>query len=269
MELQNRVALVTGASSGIGRATAELFAQHGARVALLARSEDELEDIAASIRSDGGEALVLIADIAKPDEVEAAIAKLDETWGRLDVVFANAGINGVWAPIDELQPDEWKKTVDVNLNGTYHTIHFAVPLMKREDPESGAGAGGGAILITASINGTRRFTGAGASAYASTKAAQLALGQMLALELAKHRIRVNVLCPGAIETDIEESTERRDEAEAGEPVEYPAGDIPLTDGAPGSPREVAELALFLASDRARHITGTPVWIDGAESLLQG
>lgn len=261
MELQDRVALVTGASSGIGRATAELFAQHGARVALLARDEDELADAAESIRSNGGDALVLTADIAKADEVEAAIEKLDEEWGRLDVVFANAGINGVWAPIDELAPDEWKKTVEVNLNGTFHTIHFAVPLMKRED--------GGAILITASINGTRRFTGAGASAYASTKAAQLALGQMLALELAKHRIRVNVLCPGAIETAIEESTTRRDQEEAGEPVEYPAGDIPLTDGAPGSPREVAELALFLASDRARHITGTPVWIDGAESLLQG
>ena len=269
MELRDRVALVTGASSGIGRATAELFAQHGARVALLSRSEDELADVAESIRSGSGEALVLTADIAKPDDVKAAIEKLDETWGRLDVVFANAGINGVWAPIDELAPDEWKQTVDVNLNGTYHTIHFAVPLMKREDPGSGSGAGGGAILITASINGTRRFTGAGASAYASTKAAQLALGQMLALELAKHHIRVNVLCPGAIETDIEESTTRRDEEEAAEPVEYPAGAIPLTDGTPGSPHEVAELALFLASDRARHITGTPVWIDGAESLLQG
>ncbi len=261
MELQDRVALVTGASSGIGRATAELFAQHGARVALLARSEDELDDVAEAIRSDGGDVLVLIADIAEAGDVEAAIGKLDAAWGRLDIVFANAGINGVWAPIDEITPEEWKQTVDVNLNGTYHTVHFAVPLMKRGD--------GGAILITSSINGTRRFSGAGVTAYASTKAAQLAMGQMLALELAKHRIRVNVLCPGAIETEIEESTERRHEDEAGEPVEYPAGSIPLTDGEPGSAREVAELALFLASDRARHITGTPVWIDGAESLLQG
>ena len=261
MELQDRVALVTGASSGIGRATARLFAQHGARVALLARNDDDLAEVAEAIRSDGGEALVVSADIAKADEVEAAIQELEERWGRLDVVFANAGINGVWAPIDEITPDEWKQTVDVNLNGTYHTVHFAVPLMKRGD--------GGAILITSSINGTRRFSGAGATAYASTKAAQLAMGQMLALELAKHRIRVNVLCPGAIATEIEESTERRHEDEAGEPVEYPAGGIPLTDGRPGRPREVAELALFLASDRARHITGTPVWIDGAESLLQG
>ncbi len=261
MELQDRVALVTGASSGIGRATALLFAQHGARVALMSRSEDDLNEVADAIRADGGEALVVAADVSKADEVEAAIRQIDDEWGRLDVVFANAGINGVWAPIDELEPDEWKKTIDINLTGTYHTIHFAVPLLKRED--------GGAILITASINGTRRFTGAGATAYASTKAAQLALGKMLALELAKHRIRVNVICPGAIDTEIEESTERCDEAEAGEPVEYPAGAIPLTDGAPGKASEVAELALFLASDRSRHITGTPVWIDGAESLLQG
>ncbi len=261
MELKNRVALITGASSGIGEATARLFAAQGARVALLSRSEDELQEVAEAIRADGGEVLVVTADIAAADEVEAAIQQIDDAWGRLDIVFANAGVNGVWAPIDELEPDEWKKTVDINLNGTYHTIHFAVPLMKRED--------GGAILITASINGTRRFTGAGATAYASTKAAQLAMGKMLALELAKHKIRVNVICPGAIDTQIEESTERRDEAEAGEPVDYPAGTIPLTDGVPGTAKEVAELALFLASDRARHITGTPVWIDGAESLLQG
>jgi len=261
MDLQNRVALITGASSGIGRATARLFAQHGARVALAARSEDELNALADAIRTDGGDALVVPFDVSKADEVEASIQKIDDAWGRLDVVFANAGINGVWAPIDELEPDEWKKTIDVNLHGTYHTVHFAVPLMKRD--------GGGAILITASINGTRRFTGAGATAYASTKAAQLAFGKMLALELAKHKIRVNVICPGAIDTKIEEDMEKRDEAESGEPVEYPAGDIPLTDGTPGRAQDVADLALFLASDRARHITGTPVWIDGAESLLQG
>ena len=261
MELNNRVALITGASSGIGQATARLFAKEGARVALLSRSEDELEEVAGEIRDGGSEALVVTADISKANDVKAAIRQIDNVWGRLDIVFANAGVNGVWAPIDELEPDEWKKTVDINLNGTYHTIHFAVPLMKRED--------GGAILITASINGTRRFTGASATAYASTKAAQLALGKMLALELAKHKIRVNVICPGAIDTEIEESTEKRDTDEASEPVDYPAGSIPLTDGTPGTADEVAELALFLASDRARHITGTPVWIDGAESLLQG
>jgi NAD(P)-dependent dehydrogenase (short-subunit alcohol dehydrogenase family) len=121
----------------------------------------------------------------------ALFARIAETFGRLDVLFANAGINGVWAPIEELRPAEWDKTIAVNLRGTYLTIHHAVPLMK---------ARGGSILITSSINGTRTFTSAGASAYATSKAAQLALGQMLALELARHRIRVNIICPGAITT---------------------------------------------------------------------
>ena len=93
--------------------------------------------------------------------------------------------------------------------------------------------------------------------------------KMLALELARHRIRVNVVCPGAIETAIDQSTTKRDEEAAAEPVDYPEGKIPLTDGEPGTAEEVAELVAFLLSDRARHITGTPIWIDGAESLLVG
>ena len=109
----------------------------------------------------------------------------------LDIVFANAGINGVWAPIDELQPEEWDRTINTNLRGTYLTLHYAVPHLKR--------AGGGSIVITASINGTRTFTSAGATAYSSTKAAQVAMAQMLALELGQHRIRVNVICPGRSE----------------------------------------------------------------------
>jgi NAD(P)-dependent dehydrogenase (short-subunit alcohol dehydrogenase family) len=95
------------------------------------------------------------------------------------------------------------------------------------------------------------------------------MGQMLALELAKFRIRVNVICPGQIETNIESSTDHRDPDIAGEPVKYPEGKIPLTDGEPGTADEVADLVLFLMSDRARHISGTPIWIDGAESLLVG
>jgi NAD(P)-dependent dehydrogenase (short-subunit alcohol dehydrogenase family) len=194
------------------------------------------------------------------EQMRAAAQAIDDAWGRLDIVFANAGINGVWAPIDEIKPDEWRQTVDVNLNGTYLTLHHSVPLLKRQ---------GGSIIITSSVNGTRRFTGAGASAYASTKAAQVALAQMLALELAKHGIRVNVICPGAIDTKIEEKMETRRQEEAGVRVEYPEGHIPLTGGEPGTSEQVADLVLFLASDRSSHITGTPVWIDGAQSLLQG
>jgi NAD(P)-dependent dehydrogenase (short-subunit alcohol dehydrogenase family) len=113
------------------------------------------------------------------------------------------------------------------------------------------------------------FSNTGATAYACSKAAQVAFAKMVALELAKDRIRVNVVCPGAIQTDIGQSTEQRDLERIKEPVEYPEGRIPLTDGDAGTADQVAQLVLFLASDAASHISGTEVWIDGAESLLQG
>ena len=261
MELDSKVALVTGAGSGIGKAAAILLAKEGAKVALLSRTQEELEKVKAEIEADGGTALVITADISKSADMEAACQKIDAAWGRLDVVFAHAGINGVWAPVDELETDEWAKTVSINLNGTFHTIKYAVPMLKKQN--------GGSIIITSSINGTRKFTMGGASAYAASKAGVFTFAKMLALELAKHHIRVNTICPGAIATDVEEHTTRRDVDEASEPVEYPAGNIPLTDGEPGRPEQVADLVLFLASDRSSHITGTPIWIDGGESLLEG
>ncbi|HEY4349715.1 MAG TPA: SDR family NAD(P)-dependent oxidoreductase, partial [Paraburkholderia sp.] len=181
--------------------------------------------------------------------------------GRLDIVVANAGINGVWAPIDELKPAEWDNTINTNLRGAYMTLHLTVPHLKR--------AGGGSIVIVSSINGTRVFSHGGASAYSTTKAGLLALGQMTALELAKHEIRVNVICPGKIDTEIDENTQTRSASEASEAAEYPQGKIPLTDGQPGSSDDIADMVVYLSSDRARFITGTPVWIDGGESLLVG
>lgn len=261
MELRNKVALVTGAGSGIGKAAAVLFAREGARVGALSRTAEEVHRTVEEIRSAGGEAVPLVADVADAPAMKAAVRQLAEAYGRLDVVFANAGINGVWAPIDELAPDEWDRTVAINLRGTYLTLHYAVPHLKR--------AGGGSVIVTSSINGTRVFSNAGATAYSCTKAAQVAMAKMLALELAKHRIRVNAICPGAIDTEISDNTEYRSRDEAGEPMEFPQGEIPLTDDRPGTSLDVAELALFLASDRSRHVTGTPVWIDGAQSLLQG
>jgi NAD(P)-dependent dehydrogenase (short-subunit alcohol dehydrogenase family) len=184
-------------------------------------------------------------------------ARIKRRFGRLDIVIANAGINGVWAPVDELKPKEWDETIRVNLRGTFLTVHHAVPLM--ED--------GGSIVIVSSINGTRTFTTAGASAYSTTKAGQLAFGQMLALELAPRGIRVNVVCPGAISTEIDDNTKKRSTAKAKIPAKFPKGTVPLTEGKAGTSQDVADLVLFLSSDRARHITGTPVWIDGGQSLL--
>ncbi|MBW4610389.1 MAG: SDR family oxidoreductase [Hassallia sp. WJT32-NPBG1] len=259
MQLTNKVALVTGAGSGIAKATAKLFAKEGAKVAALGRTKEELEETVAQIKSDNGEAIPVIADISKPEEMQQAIQQIADKWGRLDIVFANAGINGVWAPIEELTPEEWEKTININLTGTFLTVKYAVPLLKKQ---------GGSVIITSSVNGTRIFSNTGATAYSCSKAAQVAFTKMTALELAKHRIRVNVICPGAIETNIDENTERRDLEHIQEPVEFPEGKIPLTDGKPGTSEQVAQLVFFLASDASSHITGTEVWIDGAESLLK-
>lgn len=260
MDLEGKVALVTGAGSGIGRAAALRLAQAGATIAALGRTADDLTTTADQIAASGGRAITVEADISRPEEMQAAVAQIEKALKRLDVVFANAGINGVWAPIEELKPDEWSRTLAVNLTGTFLTVKYALPLLKKR---------GGVVIITSSVNGTRVFSNAGATAYSVSKAGQVAFAKMAALELAQHKIRVNVICPGWIETEIDDNTKKRNVEDAREPVVYPEGSVPLTDGNPGSPEQVAELVLFLASDAASHITGTEIWIDGAESLLQG
>lgn len=258
--LTGKVALVTGAGSGIGKATAKLFAYAGARVAALTRARAEAEATCAEIRHANGEAIGIVADVADAQALAKGVQTIQDSWGRLDIVVANAGVNGLWAPIEEISEADWQHVFDINLKGTFLTVKLAVPLLK---------ANGGAIVIVSSVNGTRIFSNAGASAYATTKAGQVAFARMMALELAKHRIRVNAICPGAIETNIDQNTERRGLERAREPVLYPEGKIPLTDGKPGTAGQVAELIWFLSSDAASHVSGAEVFIDGAESLLQG
>ncbi|HYP53827.1 MAG TPA: SDR family NAD(P)-dependent oxidoreductase [Pyrinomonadaceae bacterium] len=260
MQLKERVALVTGAGSGIGKAAALLLAKEGARVAALGRTRKELAEVISEIKEQGGEAEAVVADVSLADEMQRAVKETVERWGRLDIVFANAGINGVWAPLEELKAEEWDETLNVNLRGTFLTVKYAVPHLKKR---------GGSVVITSSVNGTRMFSNTGATAYACSKAAQVAFAKMVALELAEHKVRVNVVCPGAIETNIDENTEKRDLEGVGAPVEFPAGKVPLTKGEPGTSEQVARLVLFLASDASDHISGTEIWIDGAQSLLQG
>ena len=253
-----KVALVTGAGSGIGRAAALALAKDGFAIGAVGRTKDELDKVVAEIKAAGFEACTLVADVSQEDEIGNAISQLVELYGGLNVVVANAGVNGVWAPIEDLKPDEWDQTININLRGTYLTIHKSVPHMK---------ASGGAIVIVSSINGTRTFTSPGATAYSVTKAGQLAMAQQLALELARYAIRVNAVCPGAIDTEIDDNTRIRSQKETAIPVKWPEGTIPLSDGRPGTSEDVADLIAFLASDKSRHITGTPVWIDGGQGLL--
>jgi NAD(P)-dependent dehydrogenase (short-subunit alcohol dehydrogenase family) len=256
--LKEKVAVVSGAGSGIGAATASRLAKEGAKVALLSRTRAELEEIAGEIGED--KSLVIEADVAQEKDIRQAYEKVLQTWGRVDFVFANAGVNGVWAPIDELNLSDWQKTIDINLTGTFLTVKYAVPHLKKQ---------GGSVVIAASINGSRVFSNTGATAYSCSKAGQVAMAKMLALELAKHQIRVNVICPGAIDTEIDDNTEKQHVEKEKEPAEYPEGIIPLTHGKPGKAHQVADLVYFLLSDLSSHITGTEVWIDGAESLLKG
>ncbi len=256
--MKDKVALVTGAGSGIGEASARRLAAEGAKVTLVGRTESELEEVADAIRGDGGQALVALADVADSDAVAAAVAATIDTFGGLDVVVANAGVNGTWAGIDDLTVEDFRSTLDINLVGTFVTIKHAVPHLPR----------GGSIVVTASVNGTRMFSNTGASAYSASKAGQVALTKMLAVELGPRGIRVNVICPGAIDTEISDNT-KHESADVQIPVEFPRGPIPLTGSTPGSSDQVADLVLFLSSDAASHVSGTEVWIDGAQSLLQG
>jgi NAD(P)-dependent dehydrogenase (short-subunit alcohol dehydrogenase family) len=253
------VAFISGGGSGIGEAAASVMAERGAKVALAGRTPDELEQVAERIGRAGGTAITVTCDVSDEDSVREAIATTVETFGRLDVVVANAGVNGTWAGIDDLTVEDFRSTLDINLVGTFTTIKHAVPHLRRR---------GGSVIITSSVNGTRIFSNSGASAYSSSKAGQVALAKMLAVELGPDKIRVNVICPGAITTEISDNTDAAND-DVKIPVEFPEGQIPLTGGEPGSAEQVGQLIAFLASDQSSHVSGTEIWIDGAQSLLQG
>lgn len=260
LDLSGRVAFVTGGASGIGNGAARAFAANGARLGLMDIPGDELREAARALRDLGTEVEELPADVSEAAQVQQGIEQLVSRFGRLDIVFANAGINGVWAPIEELTPEEFDRTIAVNLRGTFLTIKYATSYLKRQ---------GGSVLVTSSVNGTRVFANTGATAYSTSKAGQVAMVKMLAVELGQHRIRVNAICPGAIATNIGENTEQRNLDEIKIPVEYPEGSNPLTGTQAGSPDQVGRLALFLASDMADHINGEVVYIDGGASLVTG
>jgi NAD(P)-dependent dehydrogenase (short-subunit alcohol dehydrogenase family) len=207
----------------------------------------------------GGKARFLPCDVSKPEDVKRAVDETVRAFGGLHVVFANAGINGVWTPVDELKPEEWDQTLGINLKGTYLTVHYAVPYLKR--------GGGGSIVVCSSVNGNRTFANTGASAYSTSKAGQVAFMKMCALELAKFNIRVNAVLPGAIHTNIDERTEKRDTEKIEIKMILPEGK-PGIDHGQGEPDEVADVCLFLAGPMSRHVSGVEIYVDGGASLLR-
>ncbi|MGI2296965.1 SDR family oxidoreductase [Paenibacillus sp. GXUN7292] len=256
--LKDKVAVITGAGSGIGRATALQLARNGCSICLFDLNDNRTEEVENTIHDMGRESLFLDVDVSDPQRVERAVQTVIERFGKIDIVFANAGINGTLSPIEDLTPEAWDETLAVNLKGTFLTVKNAIPHMKKS---------GGSIIITSSINGSRKFSGFGMSAYSASKAGQVAFAKMAALELARYKIRVNVICPGAIETNIGENTERTKQVDKiSIPVVYPEGNQPLEHG-PGQPEQVADLVMFLASPQSSHISGTEIFIDGAETLL--
>ncbi|WP_310550049.1 SDR family oxidoreductase [Paenibacillus glufosinatiresistens] len=260
LRFAGKTAIITGAGSGIGRAAAIQLAREGANVALFDLVNDRTSIVERKLnKMREGCALAVDVDTSDPARMEEAVRRTVEHFGGIDIVFANAGINGSIGPIEDLSVEDWQRTLSINLTGTFLSLKYTIPHLKAR--------GKGSIIITSSINGNRRFTSFGWSPYSTTKAGQVAFAKMAALELAKFKVRVNVISPGAISTNIDETTEPIEELDAITiPIEFPEGQQPLADG-PGKPEDVARLVAFLASDDSNHITGAQIVIDGAESLL--
>lgn len=257
--LKGKVAIITGAGSGIGRAAALRLVSEGANVCLLDIHDNDLNTVKKQIEQEGGNSIAQKCDITSPTEIQKGMKAAKNHWGKIDIVFANAGIAGELSPIETMEENDWDKTINTNLRGTFLTVKYAIPYMKDH---------GGSIIITSSVSGSRIFSQAGFSAYSTSKAGQLAFMKMAALELASYKIRVNAICPGAIKTNIQQSIHHSSDVKNIEiPIVFPKGDQPLEHG-PGTSEQVAHLVTFLASDLSSHITGTEIFIDGAESLLK-
>jgi dihydroanticapsin dehydrogenase len=245
--LHGKVAVITGAAAGIGEATAELFAEEDARVVVL-DIDPAGEAVAQRIRAPGRSALLVRADVSVEAGVASAMAQAEQTYGRIDILINNAAVfvlKGL-----EATPDEWRRSLDVNVVGTALCTRFAVEAMRR--------AGGGSIVNLASISSY--IAQPGFLTYSATKAALLNMTRCMALDLAPHNIRVNCVCPGTIRTPAVE----RIMADSGQSeADFLAEQSPLhLLKRVGTPREVAYAILFLASDEASFITATPLLVDG-------
>ena len=244
-ELENKVAIVTGGTSGIGRAAAVALAAAGAKVMLAGRRESEGEETVKLAKDAGGEASFLQADVAKEADIARLVNETVDRYGRLDIAFNNAGVE-MAGPITEITEDDYRKLFDINVWGVLASIKHEVPAM--------LGSGGGSIINTSSIAGHIGMPEA--SLYFASKHAVEGITKVSALELAKQNIRVNAVAPGAIETDMID----RFAGKEGEQREYLTSRHPI--GRMGKPEEIADAVVFLASDRSSFITGHSLLVDG-------
>jgi NAD(P)-dependent dehydrogenase (short-subunit alcohol dehydrogenase family) len=242
-----RVASITGAASGIGRAAAIAFAAEGARVAIVDRSADALRTVEGSVKKAGGEVLAIACDVSSPDQVEGAIKQIVDRFGRLDIAFNNAGVENKAAPVHEIDLAEWDRIIGINLRGTFLCMKHELAQMVKQ--------GGGVVVNTSSGAGIRGV--AGGAAYAASKHAIIGLTRSAALDYAKQNIRVNAVLPGNIETPMMDRFTGGDIQKAIdlEPV-----------GRLGKPEEIAEAVLWMASDLGGFVTGAATVIDGGWSL---
>ena len=245
-ELQGKVGIVTGGTSGIGRDTAVLFAKAGAKVVVAGRRESEGKETNDLVRAAGGDGLFVKTDVSQAAEVQALVRKTVEKFGRLDVAFNNAGIEGSFSPVAEQSEGDWDRVIDINLKGVWLCLKYEIQQMLKQ-------GGGGAIVNMASVAGLMGFAGAGT--YCASKHGVMALTKTAALENARSGIRVNVVCPAVVETAMAERL-------FGEPEiqKHILGLHPI--GRFGTPREIAEAVVWMCSDRASFMTGQSLVLDG-------
>jgi 3-oxoacyl-[acyl-carrier protein] reductase len=250
MRLPNKVALVTGAGSGIGRATAALFAREGAKLVLADLSEEAGRVTLGEITAAGGEAIFVKADVSNGDDVKRMIDGCVERFGRIDILYNNAGIAMQRTPIEEIDDALFDRIIAVNLRSVHLGAKHAVPHMKRQ--------GGGVILNTGSTAGIRPRVGA--SSYAASKGAVIAITKALALELAPFKIRVVSINPVAVDTPMLHGIhQNRPEALDGYLTTIPMGRLNRAE-------DIANAALYLASDEAFMVTGTAFEVDGGRDI---
>jgi 3-oxoacyl-[acyl-carrier protein] reductase len=250
VKLAEKIALITGAGSGIGRASAMLFAKEGAKVIITDINPKTGNKTVDRIRNEGQEVLFIQADVAKATDVEKMIKFVTEKHGRIDILYNNAGIPMVNTPVENVPEELWDRIMSVNLKSIYLAARTAIPIMKAQ--------GRGVILNTASIMAVRPRSGY--CAYAASKAAVITLTKELALEVASYKIRVNCICPVAVETPMFAGFHKN--VDTGR--EAAIATIPL--GRLAQAEDVANAALFLASDDASMITGEALFVDGGRGI---